>query len=274
GPLPASVYWRRRIVVIGGALTLVLVLGRVLGGGSDGSSDDPDGAQQVAEQVAGQQTTSTVSGPSGSPTVTRKPRPTKPSSPATTRTPELAAPDGPCDDTDVIVTPSVIGDAIAGRDVVFRLDVRTIVDEACTWRVSADHLSVAITSGSDNIWSTQHCPAALAVQDLVVRRAVTAGITMVWKDTRRSDDKCSKLAGWALPGYYHVAAAALGGEPTDVQFRLTKPTPEVIVQTVPPTPNGTKGGKPNGGKPGGGKPGGGKPDDASGSPSGAVEPNG
>ena len=28
---------------------------------------------------------------------------------------------------------------------------------------------------------------------------------------------------WALPGFYHVEAAALGGEPTDVQFELVDP---------------------------------------------------
>jgi len=255
-------------MLVGGALALVLVLGRMLGGGSDGSSDDPDAAQQVAGQPSS-------SGPSESPSATKKPRPTKPSSPATSQTPELAVPDGPCDDADITVTPSVVGDAVAGRDVVFRLDVRTIVDEACTWRVSADHLTVAITSGSDDIWSTQHCPAAMPVQDLVVRQDVTAGVTMVWKETKRSDEDCWRLAGWALPGYYHVAAAALGGEPVDVQFQLTKPAPEVIVETIAPDPKGGQG------KPGDSKPGGGKPnqpdDDATGAteaPSGAVEPNG
>lgn len=249
-------------MLVGGALTLVLVLGRVLGGGSDGSSDDPDAAQPVA----GQQSSSgpPSSGQSQSPSATKKPRPTKPSSPATSQTPELAVPDGPCDDADIRVTPSVVGDAVAGRDVVFRLDVRTIVDEACTWRLSADHLSVAITSGADDIWSTQHCPAAIPVQDLVVRQDVTAGVTMVWEETKRSDEDCWRLAGWALPGYYHVAAAALGGEPADVQFRLTKPAPEVIVETTEPDPKGGKG------KPGGGKPN--QPDDDA-TPSGAVEPS-
>ena len=179
GPLPAKVYWRRRLVLVGGALALVLALGRVLGGGSDGSSEDPGAAQ-----VAGEPTSSA---PSASPsTKKKKSRPNQPISPPSSRAPELAVPDGPCVDSDIQVTPSVVGDAVAGRDVTVQLDVRTLVDEACTWRVSSDHLSVAITSGADDIWSTQQCPKVIPVQDLIVRRDVTASLTMVWKDARRS----------------------------------------------------------------------------------------
>lgn len=260
-------------MLFGSALALVVAFATMLGGGSDGSSEDPDAAAPVAGAPSSASTIS--SGPSGPPSATNR-RGNTPTSPATSQTPELAEPDGPCDDADITVTPSVVGEAVAGRDVVLRLDVRTIVDEACTWQVSAGHLTVAITSGSDDIWSTQHCPAAMPVQDLVVRQDVAAGITLVWKDTRRSDEDCSRLTGWALPGFYHVAAASLGGEPVDVQFELTKPAPEVIVETTPPEGNGNGNG--GTGKPGGGKPN--QPDDdateppaATADPSGAVEPN-
>lgn len=274
GPLPAKVYWRRRLVLVGGALALVLALGRVLGGGSDGSSEDPGVAQ-----VAGQPTSSA---PSASPSTKKKSRPNQPIAPPSSRAPELAVPDGPCADDDISVTPSVV-DAVAGRDVTVQLDLRTIVDEACTWRVSAGHLTVAITSGADDIWSSQQCPAAIPVQDVIVRRAVSASITLVWADARRSDQECSRLTGWAMPGYYHVAASALGGEPVDVQFELTKPEPEVVVETTPPGGKGGKGtgngtGNGAGADSGGSQPGGGKPnqpdDDATDAPSGAVEPNG
>lgn len=258
GPLPAKVYWRRRMVLIGGSLALVLGLGRLLGGGSDGSSDDPG----VAEQVAAQPSTSASR---GTPAVTKKPRPTKPSSPTPTPTPQLAVPDGPCDDADVSVTPSVV-DAIAGRDVVVLLELRTIIDDACTWRVSPSHVTLSVTSGADDIWSTQQCPAAVPVEDVTVRQDVTSTVSVIW-NAKRSDEDCSRLTAWAMPGYYHVAAAALGGEPSDVQFRLTKPEPEVVVETTAPGGTGAKGAK----GAGGGKPN--QPDDDA-SPTGAVEPNG
>lgn len=291
GPLPAKVYWRRRIVVLGGALAVVLALGRLLGGGSDGSSDDPGAAQQVA----GEQSSSA---PSESPTATRttkkKPRPDEPITPPTSRAPALAVPDGPCADDDISVTP-VITEVVGGRKVPIELDVRTISDEACTWRVSPGHLTLSITSGADDIWSSQQCPAAIPVTDLIVRRAVSTSLTVAWNG-KRSDEDCSRLTGWAMPGYYHVAAAALGGEPADVQFKIVRPDPEIVVETTPP---GGKGGKGAGdgagaadgagagagsgagagagsGSGAGNQPGAGKPEDdaTTASPSGAVEPNG
>ena len=42
------------------------------------------------------------------------------------------------------------------------------------------------------------------------------------------------MTTWALPGWYHVAVAALAGEPSDVQFELEKPEPKVVTETVPP----------------------------------------
>ena len=44
------------------------------------------------------------------------------------------------------------------------------------------------------------------------------------------------LTDWAMPGWYHVEAAALGGEPSDVQFQLTAPEREVVTKTIPVKP--------------------------------------
>ena len=41
GPLPARVYWRRRLVLLGVGLVLVVGIGRLLGGGSDGAVGRP-----------------------------------------------------------------------------------------------------------------------------------------------------------------------------------------------------------------------------------------
>jgi hypothetical protein len=56
---------------------------------------------------------------------------------------------------------------------------------------------------------------------------------VVW-NARRSDEGCTRMTEWALPGYYHVAVAPLGGEPVEVQFRLAAPIPEVITQSPQP----------------------------------------
>ena len=43
-----------------------------------------------------------------------------------------------------------------------------------------------------------------------------------------------------MPGFYHVEAAALGGDGTDVQFELTGGVPAVVITTADPQPQGGK----------------------------------
>ena len=100
-------------------------------------------------------------------------------------------------------------------------------------------MTVTITSGDDYIWSTRECPVAIAPQDVVVRQAVDAPVVVTWS-ARRSDETCSDRTAYAMPGFYHVAAAALGGEATDVQFELVAPQPGVVTQTAEPEKQGGK----------------------------------
>ena len=51
GPLPARVYWTRRIVVLAVPLLLVVVLARVLGGSSDGKDASTGTATQAGATV-------------------------------------------------------------------------------------------------------------------------------------------------------------------------------------------------------------------------------
>jgi hypothetical protein len=232
GPLPARTYWVRRLVVLGLAVLLVAGLARLLGTSSDGSS----GAEPRAT-TAGATTGSSADPEAGAtPEVpaatTEKPRRrTKP----TPTEPPLAEPSGTCENGDIVATPTLT-EAPGGSDVPITLNLRTRVSAACTWTVSPETLTVTITSGSDFIWSTQQCPAAIVPQDVVVRQAVDAPVVVTWKDAKRSDETCSGLTDWAMPGFYHVEAAALAGEPTDVQFELVAPASAVITKTVTPKP--------------------------------------
>ena len=231
GPLPARVYWTRRLLVLGTVFLLVFGLARVLPAGSDGSSaEEPQAAQAAATPSADA---------TDSPSATEPAEPAKPGKSKkskkkkTKQAPVLAQPDGPCLDSDVAVTPTV-ENPVAGRTVFMVLELRTGSSLACTWQVSPETLTLKITSGKDEIWSSRQCPRAVPTQDVVVRNAVTTKVGVRWSG-RRSDDECSRLTQWALPGWYHVAAAALAGEPSDVQFELRRPTREVI--TVTPEPD-------------------------------------
>lgn len=228
GPLPARVYWVRRLLVLGTATLLVVAIARLLGGGSDAASDpDPD-AQLVADGSLTATATLT-----GRPTSTESAR--KPGKRASkSQEPVLAQPDGPCANEDVAITPKV-ENAVAGRDVRVVLQLRTLTSDACTWRVSRDSVTVNITSGKDRIWTNRDCPAAIAPKDVIVRKAVTTNVSMTWSQAKRSAEGCTRFTGWAMPGWYHVTAAPLGGEPSDLQFELTTPVAGTITKTVTPS---------------------------------------
>ena len=249
GPLPARVYWTRRLVVLAVPLLLVVVLARVLGGSSDGKDPSGGSATQAGAQV------DDVAAPTAGPTAVAPGEGTTggkgrkgQEQPVETAPPEpvLAEPSGPCEESDIAAVP-VITQVPGGSDVPITISLRTLATEACTWQVSPETMTVTITSGSDYIWSTRECPAAILPQDVVVRQAVETPVIVTWS-ARRSDETCSKATAYAMPGFYHVEAAALGGEGTDVQFELVAPQPGVVTTTAAPRQGGKNGGKNRGGE--------------------------
>jgi hypothetical protein len=243
GPLPARVYWTRRLVVIGIPLLLVVVLARVLGGSSDATDDSSGTATQAGATVE------TTPAPTAGPTSEVAPAKGKKGKKGKKRDqvqetappePVLAEPSGPCEPSDIVATPT-IASAAGGGDIPITINLRTVVTEACTWQASPETMTVTITSGSDYIWSSRECPASIPAQDVVVRQAVDAPVVVTWS-ARRSDEECSKLTDWARVGFYHVSAAALGGQGTDVQFELVARQAEVVTQTADPQQQGGNGG--------------------------------
>ncbi|VXC22035.1 hypothetical protein [Nocardioides sp. AX2bis] len=239
GPLSPGVYWRRRLVVLAVLLLLVVVVLRALGGGGD----EPGAATTVADDTAA--TAPDAPLPSAGPTMSATDQAEVDAADAQraeaeaaaeaeeaaeraaeraareAATAPLAEPEGRCSDADVVVTPVVEG-AVAGSDVSVLLNLRTVATEACTWQTGPAHLTVKITSGDDDVWSSQQCPGRLTRSTLTVRADSTTTTSLVW-DAKRSAEDCPGTTPYAAPGYYHVVASSLGGEPNDVQFELVDP---------------------------------------------------
>lgn len=223
GPLPARVYWVRRGLVLATAFALVFALARLLGGGSDGSS----GAEQ-AERTAAQPTSEVDTSPGAE---------QKPSAEKTTKKTRkikktLPAPDGDCLPEEVRVSPEIRSEP-AGADQIPIPITLTTDREACVFDFSASTVVLKITSGNDNIWSSQHCPVVLGEHSTVVRSIRPVTLTVNWNG-KRSDEECSPNAGWAYRGGYHAIAATLGGEPVDQYFELTKAERKVIKKVREP----------------------------------------
>ncbi len=235
GRLPAAVYWRRRLVLLAVVLLVVVGAVRLLGGGDDASAGavSPDAGQRLAAQESpaatpdAQETTPPTAEELAAARARAEARAERKAQRRADRQAERAAraplpePEGTCADEDVVVAP-VVDDAVAGRDVRVVLTLRTLAATACTWQMSPAHVTVKVTSGEDDIWSSRECPRQLERQEVVVRRDTTTSTSMTW-NARRSQQGCPGNTLWAEPGYYHVDAASLGGEPHDVQFQLLDP---------------------------------------------------
>jgi hypothetical protein len=232
GRLPARVYWFRRVLVLLTALALVFAIGRLLNG-----SGDPSGGDTAV--TAGAPSSSTAAAtPSATPSAVVGPLPVR-GGPTSSGTPVvLAAPTGPCAVDEITVTPTITT-AVAGAKVDLTVEL-TGIKPACTFTVSRRTLVAKVTSGSDRIWSSQDCPASIKTATVVVRSAAPTKVDIAWSG-RRSDDECSRSTSWALPGYYHATAAAIGSEPTEAQFRLTSPPRPVVTKTAHPKTKKKKG---------------------------------
>jgi hypothetical protein len=233
GPLPARVYWVRRSIMLLLVLALAWTMTHVFGG-----DPQPQAKAKQSASTAKPSGSKPTTGAIGSITTygpqviggkkNRKQQKKK------VQEPVEAQPEGPCVDDDVVSEPSV-GKAYAGRNVTLRFKLHTIRSAACTWRVAPTTVTAKITSGTDDIWNTVECPKAITKQDVVLRRSEWTKVTFTWSG-RRSDQGCTRNTDWAMPGWYHLSVAALGGEPQDVQFELRKPQPEVVTKTIQPKP--------------------------------------
>lgn len=237
GPLPARVYWARRLLLVSVVVGLVLTgVGVVRLAGGDPSTPDQarlagsttDAPDETDAEEPDERTGGIKNGRGEGDGPGKKQRQDK--------GPVLASPEGPCVDRDIAVTPTARR-TVAGGPVTFTLQLRTILSPACTWEVSPDTLTVKVRSGDDDVWFSTDCRRSIPTRQVVLRNNDTTEVEVTWS-ARRSDDGCTRYTDWAMPGWYFIEAAALAGEPSDLHFQLTRPEPDVVTETVPPKNDG------------------------------------
>jgi hypothetical protein len=240
--LPARVYWVRRIMVLGTALLLVVAIAKLLGGSGGGSGGDSAANVADTSSLTGAPSPSdgTTVGPSNDVSPSGGHHGRHGDEPVT----RAAMPSGPCAASDVAITPSV-PKPIAGSDISLVLDISSLNIPACTWTLSGTTMALKITSGADLIWTTAECAKAIPTQDLTLRQADPTKVRLTW-NARRSAPGCPALTQWALPGTYHLHVAALAGQPQDLTFLLSAPSPANVTKTAHPHNGGHDGGH-NGG---------------------------
>ena len=250
GPLPASVYWRRRAVAVGGALlALLAVLGLttwlLAPGGSDlptdraahSTPDDRSAAppEQDPARLAAQTPLPTPTGPGAPPgTAGSSPGPATPNAgpgdetvrPDDTPRPSVPVPDAvaspptgpvPCDDGMIEVRAETGRPTYAaGARPELRLVVTNTSGQPCVRDLDGAEQEIAVWSGDGErkLWSSNDCvnPATDDLRTLVPGQPVAFAVT--WSGLG-SEPGCAAGRERVEPGGYRVLArlGAVVGDP-------------------------------------------------------------
>ncbi|MEV2241865.1 hypothetical protein [Micromonospora sp. NPDC049891] len=176
GPLPPTVYWRRRAVVLGAVLLFLIVLLYSCNGPKDGNDATGNGqpgpgvvtgTPEPTGSVLTPQTGSPPSGDAGADPSTPGDE-ADPSSPETE--PSLSndppavdpvADEGNCADTELSVTAvAQPAQTASGATVDLNLKIRNRSDRTCSRDVGATAQELYIKAGAEVVWSSDTCGTA------------------------------------------------------------------------------------------------------------------
>ena len=159
GSLPASVYWRRRAVVLGALLLAVIVLWTSCSGPSKSDASKGVAVNTSASPDPQPSTDATILTPTIGGSATGSPAPTSLVPPVCSADPGgTAAPLTPCTDTDLLLT-AMPETALApnGAYIKFYLKIKNTSGRPCTRNLGADHQELYLQSGTNKAWSSDVC---------------------------------------------------------------------------------------------------------------------
>ena len=175
GPLPAAVYWRRRLLVLVGLAMVILVVAYACTG------DPTAGSAQPAT------TTTPSPGSTPSPTTTLL-RPTTGTPPATTQpayTLPVPAATGPCTDPEMEVTASAANPEVAaGQPVDVTIRIKNVSTRTCDRDVGADVQELRLLDQDRVIWSSDDCNPNTGADVRSFASGQEVSFTRRWAGTR------------------------------------------------------------------------------------------
>lgn len=163
GPLPRSVYWRRRLILLLGVVAVIVVI--VLIVVRPGSGD-----------------------PAPAPTGTESSTP----APSGTSTSAAGSPEDPCPVSAIRLTPVTDASSYSeGVNPMVSMLIENTGTTACTFDVGTGAQEYLITSGSDRIWSSKDCQSSPTSSPMVLQpRDALATTPFAWDRTRSATDTC------------------------------------------------------------------------------------
>ena len=245
GPLPASVYWRRRALALAAVIVVLLLIWAVLpgGGGGDGRRDTAGaagsatptgspGATDPAAAPTGLSATapSGVPGPAGDgdgnggdngggngdggdnggnsaggPAGTPAPVTPSPTPVPTTPKPTVAPPTT-CPDAALAVTVAPRARTYrVGQNPIFDLRVRNISALSCIRDLGAGQQEVAVYKGTQRLWSSNDCYPSPEKSPQLLRPGVQETSSVTWSGLGSRPDCAGKRAQVGAGNYTVVA---------------------------------------------------------------------
>lgn len=192
GPQPASVYWRRRLVVGLGLLAVIVIVVLII-----------------------------VRPGSGAPAPTPKPTGSNSASPAPTN----AAGQVECDPAKVTLEATTDSNSYdPGVNPVLTFSLKSLMTEPCTIAAGSDLQEFRITSGDELIWSSKDCQTGAVAATALLKPGIPfQGPSLTWDRTRSSTDTCDTAREEVIAGGASYHLEVLVGDlksKNDTQFLL------------------------------------------------------
>ncbi len=189
GPLPAQVYWRRRLIVAGVGLAIILILVLII--------VRPGSGTPVADPYG----------------------PTTPAAP--TEPAELVA----CAPADLRVEAVTDKSSYASGELPgLQMKVTNVSTVDCLLNAGSATQEFLIHSGSDRIWSSKDCQVEPQDQEVTLAAGAVLDVPTVpvsWERKRSASDACGSTGADARPGYYLLTVSVGGAKSAEAkQFQL------------------------------------------------------
>ena len=197
GPEPSGVYWRRRLLVLGVVLLVLLAFWFFLLRGRGSSST-----------------------PSASPTPSPTAAPTGTANPTSTASPTSGTVPA-CADSAITVSIKVDGQSFpVGNPVTLTEGIKNSGDTACKRDIGAKANTVIITSGGYPVWSSDDCSPGGGSNVVTMKPGDEYQVTVTWKG-ELTEGKCPSNPPQAQAGSYDAKGRNGKVDSKQVTFALT-----------------------------------------------------
>jgi hypothetical protein len=202
-PLPSRVYWRRRLVVLGIPVLLVVLAVWFVGG--RGAAHEPTGAATHTNAATAKATANATT------------KATVKATARATSTSTVSVPDCSSLDLDVSADAKAYD---AGENPKLITTITNTGAKACLVDAGSAHTALVITSGDDEVWSSRHCASkASASKPLLLSSGKSVSESVMWERVR-STQGCPSNPHAAKAGTYAVTYSVAGQNAAPAVIRL------------------------------------------------------